>query len=221
MEVSQKGFGYLMVIEINERNERIFQAAKKQFALNGYHQTSTNLIAETADVSKALVFHHFQSKKKLYLTVIEHSIDLMIASFEEVWHPSTSSDFFDQMKYFVKAKMEVATRYPIDNILLMQAYMNQSQEINKELQEIFIEKSKAIQTLSDETIFELLTPQTIRTNVEVDYAKKLIRSVFNAFSQQILSNYNGRYEDMIIEQEEILSEMDAIINILKYGVSKT
>lgn len=210
-----------MVIEIDERNERIFQAAKKQFALNGYHQTSTNLIAETADVSKALVFHHFQSKKKLYLTVIEHSIDLMIASFEEVWQPKTSADFFEQMKYFVKAKMEVATRYPIDNILLMQAYTYQPKEIMKELQELFIEKSKVMQTLSDETIFELLTPQTIRTNVEVDYAKKLIRSVFNSFSQQILSDYNGRYEDMINEQEEILAEMDAIINILKYGVSKT
>lgn len=221
MEISQKGFGYLMVIEIDERNERIFQAAKKQFALNGFHQTSTNLIAETADVSKALVFHHFQSKKKLYLTIIEHSIDLMISSFEEVWHPNTSPDFFDQMKNYVKAKMEVATRYPIENILLMQAYMNQPQEIMKELQELFTEKSKAMQTLSDETIFELLTPLTIRTNVKIDYAKKLIRSVFNSFSQEILSNYNGRYEDMINEQEEILSEMDTIINILKYGVSKT
>ena len=54
-----------MNLEMDEKNERIFQAAKELFAIHGYHQTSTNLIAEKADVSKALIFHHFNRKRKL------------------------------------------------------------------------------------------------------------------------------------------------------------
>jgi TetR/AcrR family transcriptional regulator len=209
-----------MNLEVDEKNERIFQAAKEQFALHGYHQTSTNLIAEHADVSKALIFHHFKSKKKLYLSIIERSIDLMQSSFEKEWYTDKTKDFFGMMKKLVSIKMTIAIKYPMDNKLLMQAFHSPPKEIAQELQLLVIEKSQVMQTLSDETIFGLLTTHFIREGVELEHAKSSIRTVFDAFSKRIVSEYDGRYEEMINDREIILTELDALIDILKYGVSK-
>ena len=116
--------------------------------------------------------------------------------------------------------MIVAVRYPTDNKLLMHAFHSPSKEVAQELQLLIMEKSRAMKTLSDETILDLLTTQSIREGVELEHAKNSIRIVFDAFSKRIVSEYDGRYEEMINNREKILTELDALIDILKYGVSK-
>lgn len=209
-----------MNLEMDEKNERIFQAAKELFSLHGYHQTSTNLIAEKADVSKALIFHHFKSKKKLYLMIIEHSIDLLQSSFDKEWNLQETEGFFDMMKKLVSIKMIVAIRYPTDNKLLMHAFHSPSKEVAQELKLLLMEKSRSMKTLSEETIFGLLTSHSLREGVDLEHAKNSVRIVFDAFSQRIVSEYDGRYEEMLINKEKILTELDALIDILKYGVTK-
>lgn len=49
---------------------RILAAAETLFAEHGYDRVSMNQIAAAASVSKANVFHHFSSKKELYLAVV-------------------------------------------------------------------------------------------------------------------------------------------------------
>lgn len=202
-----------------EKNERIFQVAKELFATLGYHQTSANLIAETADVSKALIFHHFQSKKNLYLTIINDSINVLMDAFEKEWHPQDSEDFFEQLKFFVKMKLNVAVSCPVENQLLMQAFITPPKEIMKELEQLFLEKSKPMIALNDDYIYQLLTPNSLRDDVELNQAKRLIRTVFEGFSQRIINEYTGKFENLVDETDKILAEMDAIIDILKYGVS--
>lgn len=50
--------------------ERILAAAAALFSERGFDAVSVNDIAERAAVSKANVFHHFQSKNALYLAVL-------------------------------------------------------------------------------------------------------------------------------------------------------
>lgn len=52
--------------------ERILCAAEALFSLHGFDAVSMNAIAERAGVSKANVFHHFNSKDALYLAVIKN-----------------------------------------------------------------------------------------------------------------------------------------------------
>jgi len=49
---------------------RILSVAEALFAEHGYDAVSMNAIAERAQVSKANVFHHFNSKHDLYLAVV-------------------------------------------------------------------------------------------------------------------------------------------------------
>jgi len=49
---------------------RILAAAEALFSKHGFDAVSMNAIAEKAKVSKANIFHHFSSKKTLYLAVL-------------------------------------------------------------------------------------------------------------------------------------------------------
>ena len=60
-----------------ERRETIVQAAGRLFAQSGYAGTRLEDVAAAAHVTKPIVYRHFQSKKALYLALLEkHEADL-------------------------------------------------------------------------------------------------------------------------------------------------
>ena len=58
-------------IPSTERREQIIEAAKRVFARNGFHGTTTKLLAQEAQVSEALLFKHFPSKEAMYKAMLE------------------------------------------------------------------------------------------------------------------------------------------------------
>lgn len=56
-----------------ETVERILNVAETLFAEHGFDAVSMNAIAEAAGVCKANVFHHFDTKNTLYLTVVRRA----------------------------------------------------------------------------------------------------------------------------------------------------
>lgn len=55
--------------------EKILDVCFEVFARYGYTNTSTTMLADAASISKALIFHHFKSRKKLYLSVLNRCIE--------------------------------------------------------------------------------------------------------------------------------------------------
>src|SRR3954463_16302071 len=62
------------------RKQSIADAAEALFAVRGYEQTSTQLIAKEAGVSEALIFKHFGSKDKLLETLIKNGYRRIVAN---------------------------------------------------------------------------------------------------------------------------------------------
>ena len=55
-----------------EKKERIINAALKEFAQNGYEKASTNEIIKEAEIAKGSLFNYFNSKKELYLFLLDY-----------------------------------------------------------------------------------------------------------------------------------------------------
>ena len=61
-----------------DRRAAILDAARLAFAEGNYHEVSLDSVAERAGVSKALLYEHFDSKRELYLAMLEmHTQDLV------------------------------------------------------------------------------------------------------------------------------------------------
>ena len=57
-----------------DKQDRMINAAMKQFYLEGYKRASTDEIVKDAKISKGLLFHYFLSKKGLYQFLCDYSI---------------------------------------------------------------------------------------------------------------------------------------------------
>ncbi|MDQ2622098.1 MAG: TetR/AcrR family transcriptional regulator [Actinomycetota bacterium] len=58
-----------------ERRELILNAAIDAFAEGGYHETSLEVVAVRAGVSKALIYEHFSSKRDLFQELLETYVE--------------------------------------------------------------------------------------------------------------------------------------------------
>lgn len=55
----------------DERRAQLLDAALEVFAANGYHGAAMDDIAETAQVSKPVLYQHFPSKRDLYIALLD------------------------------------------------------------------------------------------------------------------------------------------------------
>jgi AcrR family transcriptional regulator len=54
-----------------ERRRQLLDVALDVFAVDGFHATSMNDVAEAAGVTKPVLYQHFTSKRQLYLELLE------------------------------------------------------------------------------------------------------------------------------------------------------
>ena len=67
-------------MELTEKPDsrrRILDAAIAEFAARGYEAASTNRICQQAEISKGLLFHYYQNKKKLFCEVVKQCVEDM------------------------------------------------------------------------------------------------------------------------------------------------
>lgn len=57
-----------------ERREQVLDAAKREFAANGYHATSTTQIAKRAGISQPYIYALFPDKRALFLAVYDGTV---------------------------------------------------------------------------------------------------------------------------------------------------
>jgi AcrR family transcriptional regulator len=62
----------------SDRRLAILESARAAFADGGFHQTSLDAVAERAGVSKALIYEHFDSKRELYLAMLEMHVEELV-----------------------------------------------------------------------------------------------------------------------------------------------
>jgi AcrR family transcriptional regulator len=70
-----------------EREEEMLAAAGRAFATHGFHDASMETIAETAGISKPMLYNYFGSKQGLYLAYVERSGQLLVQSLREAAAP--------------------------------------------------------------------------------------------------------------------------------------
>jgi AcrR family transcriptional regulator len=58
-----------------DTREKILETATRLFSAQGYTNTSLSQVAKEAQVSKALIFWHFENKEKLFRTALQRTLE--------------------------------------------------------------------------------------------------------------------------------------------------
>lgn len=65
---------------MSDKKEKVLESATMLFAKLGFEKTSMARICKEANVSKGLIYHHFESKEAILLEIFTSSTNKMIAS---------------------------------------------------------------------------------------------------------------------------------------------
>ena len=168
-----------------EKQDRIINAAIKEFAEKGYDRASTNEIVKEAGISKGLLFHYFQNKKQLFLFVFDYCYELVIDEFYKKIN-FQETDFFMRMRQAVMVKMEMLTTYPDIFKFIQEVFMEESAEIKVE----FDKKKTELTHINIEKVYEGIDYSKFREDVDLKKILKIISWTFEKMSDEAL--YRGK-----------------------------
>ena len=120
-----------LVLE-EEKRKAVINSGFRNFALFGYRKASMRDIAEDAGVSKALLFHYFDTKKELFLylwnlTAEKTQESLLLSGVVG------DRDFFSVMEKGLRAKMDLARTWPWMALFSVKAWYEDDEEVSSEI----------------------------------------------------------------------------------------
>jgi TetR/AcrR family transcriptional regulator len=199
-----------------EKQDRIINAALKEFAQKGYDNASTNEIVKDAEISKGLLFHYFKNKKQLFLFLYDYCVEL---TFEELFSKIdlTEKDFFNRMRQGIIVKMELLRKYPEIIKFIGAVFIEDSSEVKNDV----INKNKELMANSYSRMFENIDMSKFKENMDIKKVINIITWTFEGFSNTIIekakhasSKQIDFYED-ITETDSYFAEADIYIEMLK------
>jgi TetR/AcrR family transcriptional regulator len=186
-----------------EKQDRILNAAIKEFAQKGYENASTNEIVKEAGISKGLLFHYFQNKKQLFLFLYDHCVDLMV---NEVLGKIdfSETDFFARVRQTALVKMELLKKHPNVMRFVESAYMDDSREVRLEIES----KQKEFIQINSKKIFEDIDYSRFKEGIDIQKVLKVVMWSFEKMAEEVLQRakltptHEVDYEGVFLEADE-------------------
>ncbi len=186
-----------------ERSEQILQTAMAVFSRDGYHKADVDEIAVKAEVGKGTIYRHFESKKGLFLAVVE-------------WGISKMKDAIMEAVKDIDSPIERTTRATAAYLTFFETHrgfyrvlIQEMTDFREELRKIFSEKYLP-QPLLEEDIRRGIESGVMKSINPRSAAFALIGLTNSIIYQWLISN----------EDYPLISELDTILEIWFRGVIK-
>lgn len=164
-----------------EKQDRIINAAIKEFAQKGYDKASTNEMVKEAEISKGLLFHYFGNKKKMYLFLFDYFCEMITEEYYKNIDLS-EKDLFQRIRQGVRIKMDLLNQYPEAFKFLEEAYFEESEEVKAELEK----RIKEMNDLNFGKIYEGIDFSKFRDDMDLQKVIKIITWTFEKLSEEEL-----------------------------------
>ncbi|MBI0578211.1 TetR/AcrR family transcriptional regulator [Neobacillus cucumis] len=186
-----------------EKQDRIINAAIKEFAQKGYDNASTNEIVKDAGISKGLLFHYFGNKKQMFLFLFDHCYKIIADEFYKKINLQ-ETDFFSRIRGAILIKTELLNQYPNLFKFIEEAYLDESSEIKIEIEK----KVKQLNHINFGKIYEGIDFSKFRSDMDIQKVLKIITSTFEKLGEEEMNklklspSHQIDYERIQVEIEE-------------------
>lgn len=194
---------------ITEKQQRIINAAMKEFAQKGYENASTNEIIKEAQISKGLLFHYFKNKKQLFLFLYDYCMELCVNEFYSRIDVN-EKDFFVRLRKIQLIKLELLNQYPEMFNFLQTAYMETSSHVKADLDA----KNKELIMSSTSIIFDDIDMSKFKEGIDIKKVFNIIVWTFEGFSTELLQKVKLSSSNQI-DYKKAFAEADVYIDMFK------
>ena len=189
----------------SEKQERIINAALKEFARNGYARASTNEIIKQAGISKGSLFNYFNNKKELYLFLLNYVAKVIEHIYAEVdWN---EPDFFARMRQLGLEKFKIYKKLPHAFNFLKAVSHEDAADVKPAISKL---KQDLIAS-GLEKGYQNIDWSKFREDIDREKMINIINWTMLSFAEQHMNELDS-IEDV---GREILSESDEYFDILK------
>lgn len=113
-----------------EKREIILNAGLQVFSENGFRGATLDQIAEVASLSKPNMLYYFPNKEEIYTTILHEILEIWFVPLEEI---NEVGDPLDQIRAYIRAKMEMSRKYPQQSRLFANEILHGSPRISSEI----------------------------------------------------------------------------------------
>ena len=209
-----------MPLQLYEK-ENILDVCFEVFVLHGYAKTSTAMLAEAAGISKALIFHHFESKKKLYISILERCFDKMTPELNQEF-PAEYGDFFEAKEQNGLKTIDYMRKNPKLNRIFFEAFYSTPDELKYEIHQFkahMDEKYRAMNAERESQMMKLFNKISLREGVDLKEAYELIQVVSEYFRMKLaaeLTDTKKLYDDGY--WENFFEKKNSFLEMVRFGI---
>jgi TetR/AcrR family transcriptional regulator len=197
-----------------EKQERIINAAMKEFAQKGFKTASTDMIVKEAAISKGALFHYFSNKKGLFLFLYDYAIDIVKNEILMKFN-NDEKDIFVRRKQAMLLKIEVLKKHPEIYDFLTVAYVEDSSEVKSDL----VNRNKKLIASGKGMLNEGIDTSKFKESVDINKAVDIITWTIDGFinkETEIIKNFPLKE----LNYDEMLKELDIYLEMLKKNFYK-
>lgn len=186
----------------------------KEFALKGFRNASTDIIAKEANISKGALFHYFNSKKDLFLFLYDYSINtlknemFMKLNFKQ-------KDIFARIREVSLLKLEILKKHPQMYDFILTAYMENSDDVKYDLES----KNKALIAENQYKIYEDIDTAKFKEEVDAKRAINIIAWTVEGFTNREMEKIK-HFSFNELNFSKMMQELDTYLEILKKSFYK-
>ena len=111
-----------------EKQINIVNAGLKYFGKYDYQKANTAAIAETAGISKALLFYYFKNKKDYFLFLCDYC-KTVSESLMDNEKKSNITDFFEMVDFAIETKIKIIEQYPYFTDFTLKVFHSSNKDI--------------------------------------------------------------------------------------------
>lgn len=203
-----------MPLQLYEK-EKMLEACLSLFARHGYKQTSTEMLAEAAGISKALIFHHFKSKKKLYFSLLEHCSEKIGAELK-MDSILKYDNFFKALDEFGRLEFNYFRNSPDEYKLVYEAFYLTPDELKPDIEA----KYGDVITSRNQLWRRLFDKVPLRDGLDRDQAFELIMIALEHFEKKFLLDVSQieAVDDEYVQH--YFDKMNRFCNMIRFGIEQ-
>ena len=194
--------------------QKLIDVCLEEFGEKGYERASTNVIVKNAGIPKGTLFYYFESKKNLFLFLLDIAVEDYVAYIETRSAP-LPADLFERLMHLSSARLRFAAHAPKVYKFLFKTLLNIPDGLKGDLQSRFHQYAQGNQ-------------QLLRTGLDVSRLRdgisiEQVLALLNIFMEGLLAGHSVQLAKMAADEtipyvEKLIEESKKYFDLIKQGV---